>query len=443
MAEEVPSDVVPRQPKTDRFKTSCVQQAGITVSPDSKFLENIFSPCVRHDDPTTPNTCDEIKDHHPYPSAVTDDTSRSENLSDVSGYDAGMSSSDGDDSNMRDIRHPPRALYENPLCEQENLDPDMAYSQHAVSPNPIYPQIPSRNLEELQNDCNPNQIYELDVCTEPAHRPADSVGNPSIELSTAQDCHDNTESTTSGAAEENIEINDVEHDVAGEATAVPSVRPNPTSGPANSEVYIQPYAVRYQEQGGNKALANLKCGGTPYAVRYQEDNEDDVDITSHAVTYSRQYDMPGVKRRDTAMTDTDTSDSVNNDINAQRIRQHWRALHHQDPSSIPNAMYVPRAPQQAAHADPNRRFYSKHGPSTDANLRYKKGVYGFQRNDFYHNEVDVSCNDLYSKDVYSNDFYSNKLLNDCCKNVVCHNDFYIKVKDVHLPNDNSLRHDPI
>eukprot|EP00058_Branchiostoma_floridae_P001037 XP_002586525.1 hypothetical protein BRAFLDRAFT_106425 [Branchiostoma floridae] len=372
--------------------------------------------------------------------------------------------------NMQDTQHPPRALYQNPTCERDALNPDMTYSQNAViSPNPVYPPIPINaigHLEHLHNDRNPNQIYEPDVRTDP------SDGNPSIESFTVtyQERHDNDNNEPSGAATENIEMNDVEHDAAEEATAVSCIRPNPISRPANRDLYIQPYAVRYQEQGGSKTL---KCGGTPYAVRYQEDNEDnivdaygdrvthhttpddvDVIVTPFAVTHSSQYGMTGVTRRDVPMTNTDIPDSIREDINIQQIRQNTRALHRQDLCSItnagglnPNMTYAPKAPQQAARADPNLKLYSKHGPATNDNLSYCNGVYDFHRDDFHRNDFyrndfhrnDFHKNDFYSKNFDSNDFYADYFfLNYCCQRVIFHNNFYVNVKDVLLPNDDSL-----
>ncbi|CAH1267452.1 Hypp3745 [Branchiostoma lanceolatum] len=390
-----------------------------------------------------PKSCDEYNDgnHHPNPSAVTDVTAENEN--DVSGNNAGMLISDGDDSKMRDIRHPPSALYQHPMCEHDTPNPDLMYSQNALSANPMYPSIAingSSNLEYQRNVRNPNQIYEPDVCSEPAHRPANSDGTPSIEplAATHQEVHDddddNNKPTTSDAAAEIKEI-DVVNDVAVEVNAVPFVRPKSTSRPVNIDLYIRPYAVRYPTHDDNR-------GGTPYAGRHQEDDEDeippeidgadgnrrtyhtapdDIDITPYAVAYMCQYDMTDVTRRDASMNDADTSASVRDDSNVQRIQHDWRTLHHQHPSSIPNflnpnAMYVPNVPQQAArdrnykqhtrrHTLTNllqlRRFYSKHRPGTDADLRCYDGVF--------------DC------DVYHNGF--------------CHDDFYINVKNVLPPDD--------
>ncbi|XP_066288248.1 apolipoprotein(a)-like [Branchiostoma lanceolatum] len=321
-AEELPSDVAPRLLKNGPLQ--------VNMKRSRVNLETAYGPDSRHGDPSISNSSGKNTDgnHHTNLSAATDVTA--ESGSDVSCNDAGISAFGSDDSSMRDIRHPPSALYQ-------------------------------------------NQIYEPDVCSEPAHRPANSDGTPSIEPLTAvhQGGHDDdannklTTSTTSGAAAENDEIDYITHDVALEVDAGPSVRPKSTSRPANNDLHIKPYAARCQTDDENR-------GGTPYAVRHQEDDEDeippeidgadgnrthhtatdDVDITPYAVAYKRRYDMADVTRRDAPMNDADTSDSVRNDSNVQGIQHHWRTLHHQDlsvilNSLIPNPMYVPNVPQQA------------------------------------------------------------------------------------------------
>ncbi|CAH1267454.1 Hypp3748 [Branchiostoma lanceolatum] len=138
------------------------------------------------------------------------------------------------------------------MCDQDtdSLNPDLMYSRNAMSQNPTY----HTDMEYPQNVGNPNQIYEPDVCSEPAHGPANSDGTPSIEPLTAtyqegDDDNDNdkpTTSTTSGAVAENEEIDDITRDAAVEVNAVPSVRPKSTSRPSYNDLHIKPYAVRYQ-----------------------------------------------------------------------------------------------------------------------------------------------------------------------------------------------------
>ncbi|XP_019621344.1 PREDICTED: tripartite motif-containing protein 3-like [Branchiostoma belcheri] len=210
------------------------------------------------------------------------------------------------------------------MSEQNTQNPDLVYSQNAMSQNPTYsPSADNTDVECSQNISDSDETYESDVCPEPAHRPA----------TIDSDCNPRTTPLTA---------------VSAEADTGPSVRPKSTFTPTNNDPHIKPYAIRYQGDGENGILAGR---GTPYAVRYQEDDDDD--ITTYAVAHMSQYDMTDVSRRDAPMNDGDTSASHRN---MQRIRQHWRALQHQgviDPTTMRNAlnqnpMYVPNIPQQAA-----------------------------------------------------------------------------------------------
>ncbi|CAH1267075.1 PLG [Branchiostoma lanceolatum] len=208
-------------------------------------LETAYGPGGGHGDPSIPNTSGENSDgeNHPNLSAATDVTV--ENGSDVSGNDAVISAYGSDEINMPDIRLPPSALNQNQICEPE-------------------------------------------VCSEPAHRPANSDVTPSIEPLTAahlegHDDDDSNKLTTSGAAAENDEIDYITHDIDIEVDAGPSVRPKSTPRPANNALNIKPYAVRYQTHDENR-------GGTPYAVRHQEDDEDEI---PYAVRYQTHDEIRG------------------------------------------------------------------------------------------------------------------------------------------------------
>ncbi|CAH1264270.1 TRIM2 [Branchiostoma lanceolatum] len=435
MAEKLPSDVTSRRLKGDPLQTNMKQAS---VSTDCTLW-----PGDRHGDRSIPNTssCHENTDGDHYPNLSAANEVTAEDGSDGSGNYAGMSDSVGDDSNMHDIRHSSGALSRNPKCDRDTLNPDLMYSQNDTSPNPTYaPNATGTDIEYPQNAGNQEKMNEL--CSEATHRPTKSDGTSSIEpLTATHHDGDNNELTTSDAEADNKEIDYMTRDATVEVNTVPSVCPKSTSRPANNDLYIKPYAVRYQTHDENHR------GGTPYAVRHLEDDEDeisheidgaygnrrsyhtasgDVEITPYAVAYMCQYDMTDVTRRDTPMNDADTSASAPNDSDVRRIRHHhWRTLHHQDPSSIPNvlipnAMHMPNVPQQAAR-DRNykqhtrchtltsllqlRGFYSKHGPSADA---------------------DPKC--------YECDFYHNGF---------CQKDFYINVKDVLPPDDDAIQPDPI
>ncbi|KAI8490214.1 hypothetical protein Bbelb_319520 [Branchiostoma belcheri] len=78
----------------------------------------------------------------------------------------------GDDSNIRDIRHPPGGLYQNPSCEQDTRNPNLVYTQNAMSLNPMYMlyqqdtqdpspmYAPNTSQDYVQSTANPNQINE-------------------------------------------------------------------------------------------------------------------------------------------------------------------------------------------------------------------------------------------------------------------------------------------
>ncbi|KAI8508731.1 hypothetical protein Bbelb_138300 [Branchiostoma belcheri] len=365
MAEECPPDTVPKRPRSDPpVQTSCMQRESL----DAGTRETTARQDDRHGDPYITNICDDVNDGDPYPNLtdheVTDATA--DNRNDVSENNAGISAFVLDYLNMRGIQLPWSALYQNPMFEQNTQNPDLVYSQNAMSPNPTYaPSADNTDVECSQNVSDSDETYESDVCPEPAHRPA----------TTDSDCNPRTTPLTA---------------VSAEADTGPSVRPKSTFTPTNNDLHIKPYAIRYQGDGENGILEGR---GTPYAVRYQEDDEDDIidadgnrrtrpddvdTITPYAVARMSQYDMTDERRRDAPMNDGDTSASHRN---MQRIRQHWRALQHQgviDPTTMRNAlnqnpMYVPNIPQQAARIlsttpIPTHPACCSSGPTEMANL---------------------------------------------------------------------------
>ncbi|KAI8491095.1 hypothetical protein Bbelb_311360 [Branchiostoma belcheri] len=91
-----------------------------------------------------------------------------------------------DTSNISDTRHPSYGLYQNPSCEQDTRNPNLVYTQHDISLNPMYMlyqqdtqdpspmYVPNTSQDIAQSTANSNQINEPNVRTEPASGLANS-----------------------------------------------------------------------------------------------------------------------------------------------------------------------------------------------------------------------------------------------------------------------------
>ncbi|KAI8506149.1 hypothetical protein Bbelb_165020 [Branchiostoma belcheri] len=109
-----------------------------------------------------------------------------------------------DNSNIRDIRHPPSGVYQNPSCEQDTRNPNLVYTQDDIGLNPMYMlyqqdtqdpnqmYVPKTGQDYAQSTANPSPTIEPNVRIEPVIGLASSDDSCSIQPRTLRDPHHET-----------------------------------------------------------------------------------------------------------------------------------------------------------------------------------------------------------------------------------------------------------